>query len=238
MSSASSNHSFVHDGAGYNEVYPSGHKDHDSPSEERSPSASSPSSRDEGLEREKPEDDLLQDLDDNEPPIQSVVGPNGLRKFIMLPIWMVNDFISTIKENHFKTLRGKYQIPKNIPLCLPYKSEKCYYNNVDCVKLYEQMLKAELRFPLSSLHCQLLQHLGFSINQISPKAWRVFLGVEVLYWTMSNDARRLTVREFLYCYRLDEIAQSKGMYKFVPRSPLLRLLCETPDSNKSSLFIV
>ena len=102
MSSASSNHSFVHDGAGYNEVYPSGHKDHDSPSEERSSLASSPSSRDEGLEKGGPKDYFLQDLDDNETPIQSVVGPNGLRKFIMLPIWTVNDFISTIKKTPFQ----------------------------------------------------------------------------------------------------------------------------------------
>ena len=233
MSSASSNYLFVRDGAGYDEVYSSGHKDHDSLSEERSPSASSPSSRDEGLEREEPEDDLLQDLDDNEPPIQSIVGPEGLRKFIMLPIRMVNDFISTIKENHFETLKGKYQIPNNIPLCLPYKSEKCYYNGVDGVGVYEQLLKAGLRFPLSSLHRQLLQHLGLSVNQISLNAWRVFLGVEVLHRAMSDGVRRLTVWEFLHCYRPDEIAQSKGMYSFVPRSPLLRLVCETPDSNRN-----
>ena len=85
----------------------------------------------------------------------------------MSPIWTINDFISTIKENHFKTLKGKYQIPENIPLCLPYKSEKCYYDDVDGVGVYEQMLKAELRFPLSSLHHQLLQHLGLSVTQIS-----------------------------------------------------------------------
>ena len=233
MSSASSNHSFVRDGVGYDEVYPSGHKDHDSPSEERNPSASSPSSRDKGLEREEPEDDLLQDPNDNKPPIQSVVGPNGLRKVIMLPIWTINDFISTTKENHFKTLRGKYQIPDHIPLRLPYKSEKCYYDGVDGVGVYEQMLKAGLRFPLSSLHHQLLQHLGLSINQISPNAWRVFLGVEVLYEAISDGARRLVVREFLHCYRPDEIAQLKGMYSFVPRSPLLRLVCETLDSNRN-----
>ena len=98
MSSASSNHSFVRNGAGYDEVYPSGHKDHGSPSEERSSSASSPSLRDEGLEKGGLEDDFLQDLDDNETSIQTVVGPDGLRKFIMLPIWTVNDFISSIKE--------------------------------------------------------------------------------------------------------------------------------------------
>ena len=155
MSSASSNHSFVHDKVGYDEVYPSGHKDPDSPSEERSSSASSPSSKDEDLETEGPADGFIQDLDDAEPPIQSAVGPNGLRKFIMLPIWMVNYFTSTIKESHFKTLRDKYQIPVNIPLRLPYMSEKCYYEGVEGIKVYEQMLKAGLRFPLSSLHRQL-----------------------------------------------------------------------------------
>ena len=74
MSSALSNHSFVRDGAGYDEVYPSGHKDHDSPSEERSLLASYPSSRDEGLEKGGLQDDFLQDLDENETPIQSIVG--------------------------------------------------------------------------------------------------------------------------------------------------------------------
>ena len=233
MSSASSNHSFVRDGAGYDEVYLSGHKDHDSSSEERSPSTSSPSSKDEGLERGGPEDDFFQDLDDNEPLIQFVVGPDGLRKFIMLHIWTVNDFISTIKEPHFKTLRGKYKIPNNVPFRLPYKSEKCYYDGIDGVGVYEQMLKAGLKFRLSSLHRQLLHHLGLSINQISLNAWRVFLSVEVLYGAMSDGARRLTVREFLHCYHPDEIAQSKGMYSFMPKSPLLRLMCETLDSNRN-----
>ena len=63
------------------------------------------------------------------------------------------------------------------------------------------MLKAELRFPLSTLHCRLLQYLGLSVNQISLNAWRVFLSVEVLYSAMSDEAWRLTVEEFFNCYR-------------------------------------
>ena len=176
MSSASSNQSFVRNGVGYDEVYPLGCKDPDSPSEDRSPSASSPSSRDEGLETERPEDGSREGLDDAEPPIQFVIGLDGLREFIMLPIWTVNDFISTIKESHFKTLREKYQIPNNIPLRLPYMLEKCYYEGVEGVEVYEQMLKLGLRFPLSSLHCQLLQYLGLAVTQISPNAWRSCTG--------------------------------------------------------------
>ena len=120
--------------------------------------------------------------------------------------WTVNDFTSTIKESHFKTLKEKYQILVNIPLCLPYMSEKCYYKGVEGIGIYEQMLKAGLRFPLSSLHCQLLQYLGLAITQISLNAWRVFLSVDVLYKAMSDGALRLTVKEFFHCYRPDVIA--------------------------------
>ena len=94
------------------------------------------------------------------------------------------------------------------------------------------MLKAGLRFPLSALHRRLLQYLGLTVTQISPNAWRVFLGVEVLYGAMSDGARRLMVEEFFHCYYPAKIAQSKGMYSFLPRSLLLRLICETPDSNR------
>ena len=104
MSSASSNQSFVRDGAGYDEVYPSGHENLDSPREDRSSLANSPSLTDEGLETRRPEDDFTQDLDDTEPPIQSVVGPEGLRKFIMLPIWTVNTLFPQLKNPILKPL--------------------------------------------------------------------------------------------------------------------------------------
>ena len=98
--------------------------------------------------------------------------------------------------------------------------------------MYEQMLKARLRFPLSSLHHELLKYLSLSVNQVSPNAWRVFIAMEVLYSVMSNGARRLTVREFFHCYHLDEINKSRGIYSFLPRSPLLKVIFETPNSNK------
>ena len=57
--------------------------------------------------------------------------------------------------------------------------------------------------------------------------------MEVLYGAMSDGGWRLTVKEFFHCYHPYEIAQSKGMYSFVFRSLLLRLACETPDSNRN-----
>ena len=150
----------------------------------------------------------------------------------MLPLWTINDFISSVKQTHFNTLREEYQILANIPMRLPFKRE-CYYKGVEDVKVYEQHLKAGLRFPLSALHRHLLQYLGLAITQISLNTWRVFLGAEVLYGVIFDEACRMTVEEFFHCYSPSEITQSKGMYSFVPRSSLLRLVCDTPDSNRN-----
>ena len=228
MSSALSNQSFVRDGASYEEVYPLGYKDPNDLSR-RSPSASSPSSKNEDMEVAEPEEGSI---DGEDQKIKSVVGTDGLREFVMLPEWTVNAFTSTIKEAHFKTLRANYQIPDYIPIRLPYKSEKCYYEGVDGVGVYEQVLKAGLRFPLNSLHRELLKYLGLSVSQISPNAWKAFIAMEVLYGAISNGARSLTVREFLHCYRSDEIDKSKGMYSFVLRKSVLKVIYETSDSNR------
>ena len=112
---------------------------------------------------------------------------------------------------------------------------------MDDVGVYEQVLKAGLRFPLNSLKRELLKHLGLSVSQISPNALRVFIVMEVLYGAMLDGAKSLTVREFLHCYRLDEIDKSKGMYSFVPRKSILKVIYETPDSNhdwKSRYFFL
>ena len=167
MSSASSNQSVVRDGAEYEEVYPSGHKDPESPDEERSPSASSSSSINKDMEMVEVEDTS----DDGEDqPLGSIIGSDGLREFIMLPEWMVHKFTSVIREKHFSTFRANFQIPDYIPIRLPYVLEKCYYDGVEGVGLYEQMLKAGIRFPLSTLHRELLKYLGLPINQISPNS--------------------------------------------------------------------
>ena len=111
MSSASSNQSFVRDGVGYEDVYPSGYRDPDDLSE-RSPSASSSSSKNEDMEVAEPEEGS----DDGEDQrIKSVVGIDGLQEFVMLPEWTINAFTSTIKEAHFKTLGPTIKYPITSP---------------------------------------------------------------------------------------------------------------------------
>ena len=121
MPSASSNQLFVREGVGYDEVFSSGQHDPGTSSEERNPSAISPSTKDEDLDMDRSEGDSTEGIVNAEPLIQSIIGPDRLREFIILPLWTINDFISTIKKSHFNTLREKYQIPIHIPLRLPYK---------------------------------------------------------------------------------------------------------------------
>ena len=134
MSSASSNQSVVRDGTKYEEVYPSGHRDRDSPGEERSLSAFSSSLTNEDTEMVELEGTSD---DDEDQALGSVIGVDGLRKFIMRPEWTMHKFTSVIKEKHFSTFRANFQILDYIPIRLSYVSEKCYYEGVEDVRVYE-----------------------------------------------------------------------------------------------------
>ena len=136
---ASSEQSCVRNGVSYDEVYLSSQNDPGTSSDERVPSSNSPSTEEDGdVDIDGSRDDSsAQSMANAEPPTQFVIGPNGLREFILLPLWTVNDFRSIIKHKNFDTLRKKFQIPVNIPIRLPYKFEKCYYKGVDDVGVYE-----------------------------------------------------------------------------------------------------
>ena len=101
-SEALSEQSCVREGAGYNEVFPSSQDDPDTFHDERVPSANSSSTEeDEDLDVDGLEGDSNdeEDIGSVEPPFQSVIGPNGLREFIMLLLWTINEFNSSIKQN-------------------------------------------------------------------------------------------------------------------------------------------
>ena len=54
------------------------------------------------------------------------------------------------------------------------------------VGMYDAMFAAGLRLPLMTLHHQLVNFLGLSISQIAPNAWRIFIGVEILWGRLSG----------------------------------------------------
>ena len=246
-SDASSEQSSVRNGAGYDEVFGSGQKFDDfSGSSERETSAQSLGNdvedyvegvkeelvgKDEGEGESDGDED--EDEGDKESYEEASVSPRGNRPFILLEDWAVNKFLPKMSDRVFKELRTHFQIPDHISICLPRKKEKCYIGMTTDVSMYDAVLTAGLRLPLTALHRQLVDFMGLSISQIAPNAWRTFIGAEVLWGRLSGRNRQLSLDEFFYCYKPRQIVSSKGTYHFSIREKDLRLVSNMPDSNRS-----
>ena len=74
------------------------------------------------------------------------------RPFILSKIWTINDFLPTMTTKIFKDLRNCYQILNHILIRLPRKFEKCYWGKMADFGMYNAMLAAGLRLPLTALH--------------------------------------------------------------------------------------
>lgn len=92
------------------------------------------------------------------------------RPFILPALWTVNNFYPKMIARIFKELRDCYQSPNNIPICLLEKFEKFYSRKTANIGMYDAMLAARLRLPLTALHHQLANFLGLSVSQIVPNA--------------------------------------------------------------------
>ena len=159
--------------------------------------------------------------------------PGDDHPFILPEEWTINDILPTMLDKVFKTLRARFQIPDNIPIRLPGKFEKCYTGKTANVGMYDAMFATGLKLPLTALHCQLANFLGFSINQIAPNAWRIFIRAKILSGHLSGGNRQLTLNEFFWCYRPQHIVSSQGIYHFSARKKELRLMSDMPESNRN-----
>ena len=148
-------------------------------------------------------------------------------------MWTVNDFLLKMTVIIFKNLRDHYQILDHILICLLRKFEKCYSGKIADVGMYDAMFATGLNLPLMALHHQLANFLGLSVCQIAPNAWRIFIGAEILWGRVSGGNRQLSLDEFFWCYRPQDIVSSQGIYHFATRKKALRLVLDIPDSNRN-----
>ena len=246
-SEALSDQSSVCDGAGYDEVFGSGQESNVfSESSRRETSAQSPSDDVEDYvegvgekvlgeveEEQESDGDEEEDDGDEESYEEASVSPVGNRPFILPEDWAVNKFLPKMSEKVFKELRTRFKIPDHISFRLPRKEEKCYTGRTTDVSMYDAMLSAGLRLPLTVLHRQLVDFMGIFVSQIAPNAWRTFIRTEVLWGRLSGGNRQLSLDEFFYCYKPCQIVSSKGTYHFSVREKDLRLVSNMPDSNRS-----
>lgn len=130
---------------------------------------------------------------------------DGHRPFILPLIWTVNDFYLTMLLKVFNDLYTHFQILGHIPMRLPRKFEKCYSGEIADIGLYDIMFTTRLRLLLVELHYLLTNYLGLSISQITLNAWRIFIRAEVIWGQLSRGNRHLTLEEFFYCYKPQQI---------------------------------
>ena len=129
--------------------------------------------------------------------------------------------------NIFKNLRNHYQILDRILVYLPEKFEKCYLGKTTT------LFTAGLRLPLMTLHRQLANFLRLFVSQVTPNAWRIFIGAKILWGRLSGGNHQLSLDKFFWCYRPQHIISSQGIYYFVVRKKELRLVSNMPDSNRN-----
>ena len=119
--------------------------------------------------------------------------------------------------------------------------EKCYDGKLSDVGFYKTAFIAGLCLSLSTLHHRLAFYLGVFVSQIALNAWRIFIEAKVLWGQLSRGNRSLTLEEFFYCYKPQEIPRSKGFYNLMCRRVAIRLISNMPDSNcqwKARFFFV
>ena len=214
----------VHKGTGYDEVFQTSHEPEEGLSwlSESETSAHSPNEevescvgeggeeeeidkgKDEGDEGEGEEDEGDEgDANERTLEVGSLGSPEDGHTcpFILPKMWTVNDFLPTMTANIFKNLRDRYQIPNHIPILPPGKFEKCYVGRTANVGMYDALFTAGLRLPLTTLHYQLTNFLGLSISQITPNAWRIFIGAKILWGHLSGRNHQFSLDEFFYCYK-------------------------------------
>ena len=91
------------------------------------------------------------------------------------------------------------------------------------IGMYNAMFPARLRLPLTELHCQLANYLGLSVSQLA----------EVIWGQLSGGNHCLTLDEFFYYYKPQQISSLKGIYHFLARKSSFKLGSDMLDSNRN-----
>lgn len=79
--------------------------------------------------------------------------------------------------------------------------KRCYSHNGERIGFYDSSFVSGLRLSLNYLAKMLVRRLSIEVSQLTPNAWRTFVGAQLSWGIMSDGSESLTLDEFLFFYQ-------------------------------------
>ena len=120
---------------------------------------------------------------------------------------------SVLTTEDIGRIRGYYFVPVEFDLEVPGPTDRVHCAPVGWLGIYEDSLKADLRFPFHPFVIRLMTEYNICSAQIAPNSWRIiigFLSLCLLY------KRNPTVNLFRACYSIKS-HPGKDWWYFSPR---------------------
>ena len=134
----------------------------------------------------------------------------------------------SLKENHLKGFKKRFQFPKGTSIRLPCLGEKaCNFAHWE-VCLYEANFLCGLRFPVHPFIMQLLNEFQIAPGQLVPNAWKTIISCMSI-WVSAYDGEMITSNEFLFLYRL-KASTHYGYFELLPWDRESRVVKGFPSS--------